>query len=169
MSDGDTRRIALSQGFEAIVDAEDFEWLNQWKWTLMDKRNGLLYAYRLENGHSIRLHRFIMGAPSGTEIDHIDHDGLNNQRSNLRLCTHQQNMWHNARGPWGRSGYWGVYFESLTGKWSAQIGANYHVIHIGRFDNPVDAARAYDAAARKYHGEYAKQNFPEEAPACQAQ
>jgi len=152
--------LYLSQGKYAMVDADDYGWLSKWKWSLTARRSGLCYAYRVVDGHSIQMHRLITDAPPRMEVDHIDHDGLNNSRSNLRVCTHQENIWNNAKRPWGKSGYWGVCFIPRIYKWEAMIGIDYHVIHLGYFDAPEAAALAYDEAARKYHGEYAKQNFP---------
>jgi hypothetical protein len=114
----------------------------------------------------------ILEAPVGMDVDHINHDGLDNRRCNLRLCEHSQNIWHGTDTPWSETGFWGVRRIGATNRWAASLCVNYKQNHLGTYATPEAAARAYDVAARKYHGEFAKQNFPaaiEEETPCQAQ
>jgi hypothetical protein len=100
-----------------------------------------------------------MNVPDGFQIDHIDGDGLNNQKSNLRIGTHQQNIMNRTKQRNNTSGYKGVSFDKSTNKFVAQIGYNKKGIHIGSFKTAILAARAYDVEAIKYHGEFANLNF----------
>jgi hypothetical protein len=116
----------------------------------------------------VLLHRFILGAAPGTMIDHKNGNGLDCTRENLRLATRSQNQ-HNA----GRrmyagarsSRFKGVHWHRVTGKWVAQIMAARKYHYLGLFIDEEQAARAYDAAARELHGEFAQLNFPEVARA----
>jgi len=158
---GTYREIPLTQGKVAIVDPEDYEWLNQWKW-YAHAHGKRWYAERINWNKGkpffIRMHRVIMNTPVGMETDHIDMDGLNNQRSNLRVCTRLDNI-HNqkARKLSDRHPFKGVYQKG--GKWVVRIRVNRKEILVGSFKDKVEAAHAYDNAARKYHGEFARTNF----------
>lgn len=102
------------------------------------------------------MHREIMRAPKGTQVDHEDGDGLNNRRRNLRFSTFSQNN-HN-RGPYKRntSGFKGVSWSSSKKRWEAHIQVAGKHLHLGRFRNKLDAAKAYEVAAKKYLGEFAR-------------
>lgn len=106
------------------------------------------------------MHRVIMGEPRGLVVDHIDGNSLNNRRSNLRVCTVSQNH-QNQRFRGGLSRYKGVCFLKKINKWRANIGFDGRRMHIGCFDNEVDAAKAYDRKAGELFGEFAYLNFPE--------
>lgn len=108
------------------------------------------------------MHRFILDAPTGLEVDHIDKDGLNNQRDNLRIASRIQNSWNNGPNSKNKSGFKGVSFRKETKKWVAHIIVNGKQIYLGGFDNKVDAAKAHDKAARELEGEFAYLNFPEQ-------
>jgi hypothetical protein len=158
------KEIELTQGFKTQVDDEDFECLNQWKWYACVCA-GIHYARRTENKKKIFMHRQILNTPKGTEVDHLDHCGLNNQKSNLRNCTSSQNKMN--KSPFGQSKYLGVeikHTKSPNGEhehfyYSARICTNYKKQYIGSYKTEESAARAYDEAAKKYHGEFANLNF----------
>lgn len=161
-----TKEIPLTQGKVALVDDEDHEWLSQWRWQY-NKRAG--YAQRSEmyrdgTGTSFSMHAVIMNTPKGMHTDHIDGNRLNNQRSNLRVCTCAQNL-HNSKktNKSCHSQYKGVTWRIQDNKWWARITFNCKSISIGLFKTELDAARAYDRAAREYFGEFARLNFPDEA------
>ncbi len=159
--------IELTQGYKTIVDDEDAD-LAELKWCLrMLKRP---YAARSKNlGYTtltIPMHRVILSRMLGRElakgeyVDHADGDGLNNQRSNLRLATISQNNRNKGNSRNNTSGYKGVVWRG--GKWNAQIRFNHKCLHLGCFDIIEDAARAYNEAALKYHGEFAYLNVIKE-------
>jgi hypothetical protein len=148
------KTIPLSQGKVALVDDEDFEYLNQWKWSA--KCSGYsFYAQRMFRINGIRkmimMHRFILGVEKNRDIDHIDHDGLNNQKRNLRLVTHSQNMANSRKGEGFTSKYKGVSFDKMNGKWVVDIAGK----RVGRFADEEEAARAYNEAAKKLYGDFA--------------
>lgn len=155
--------MPLTQGKVAIVDAADYDLVMQWKWhARFDRPTGKWYAGRsVRTGkgkfspkQTIYMHRLIMDAAKGVEVDHVDGDGLNNCRStNLRLGTHQQNACNRGAQRNNSSGYKGVY--RCGAKWLAKIKTNQQQQHIGVFVTAEDAAKAYQEAARKMHGKFA--------------
>ena len=159
------RRIPLTQGRFAIVDPQDYVCLRQYKWRLCrTKGKNVFYAersIRLPGGKYSRLlmHRQLIKAPAGYVIDHINGCGLDNRRANLRLATAAQNAW-NSRKRNSRSGYKGVFFAKDKGLWRTVIVFHGERKHLGYFADKIDAAKAYDAAARKYYKEFARPNFP---------
>lgn len=156
-----TKEIQLTQGKVAIVDDHQYERASQLKWwAKLDKKNGFWYAHSRYNGKAISLHRFLTNAPSGMVIDHKDRDGLNCTDENMRICTHGQNMFNKIKPINNTSGYKGVVWNKQNKKWAAQINAWGKHIHLGYFENILDAALARDAAARELHGEFAYTNFP---------
>ncbi len=155
------RLIRLGPGQYAKVDPEDYESLSKYDWYLMKFKN-TQYAVRIENGFSIiHMHRQLMNPPKGMLVHHINHDGRDNRKENLRIVTYKQNAVNNKPKAGNcTSKYKGVYWSKYHGKWVAGLRHNRKKIHIGVFDDEVEAAKAYDAAAKKYHGEYAYLNFP---------
>lgn len=156
-----TKQIPLTQGKVALVDDADFQHLTQWLWHAHKGKGERWYAYRKEGPRAaqktIAMHRQIINAPPDLEVDHRDNDGLNNQRYNLRVCTHAQNGQNRGKLSTNTTGYKGVY--PYYGRYLAKIGVNRETIPLGDFTTPEEAARVYDEAARKYHGPFAKTNF----------
>jgi hypothetical protein len=159
------REIPLTKGYVAIVDDDDHEWLSQWRWFALVGSNAV-YAHRSVRidgkRRTLRMHRAILGAPKGMGVDHIDHDGLNNTRANLRLCTQSQNLGNQRLRTDGTSAYKGVSWHTQRGKWQAHIKRDDKHKYLGLFTDEIDAALAYDAAARELFGEFAYLNFPNE-------
>jgi hypothetical protein len=155
-----SKLIPLTQGKSAIVDDEDFERANQFKWCLSVNRSTLFYAVRQFDGHMVGLHRFILNAPPKTIVDHIDGNGLDCRKSNLRICTNKENVRHQKLHVDNTSGYKGITFDKRVGRWQAKIQVNQKHIHIGMAATAIEAAKLYDEAAKKYFGEFARLNFP---------
>jgi hypothetical protein len=152
------KEIILTQGKIAIVDDEMFEYLNQWKWCLISGRYAATNMKINSKYKSIYLHRFIMNAPKNMQVDHIDNNKLNNIKSNLRLCNHTENMINRPTRSNSKSGYKGVIFYKRLNKYMAKINVNKKQLYLGLYIDPIHAARAYNAAALKYHGEFAHIN-----------
>lgn len=127
------KELPLSKGKVAIVDSEDFEHLNQWKWSL----NGMGRAHRkTSDNKNIMLHRFIMGTPRHLVVHHINGDPLDNRRSNLVNCTQSENLKHKLIYSNNTSGYKGVTFNKRNGKWLARTFKSGKQIYVGYFDTP---------------------------------
>jgi hypothetical protein len=148
-------------GLFIIIDEADAELVLQYRWSPIVLPNGIYAETLLLLGRHVYLHRFITSAPDGFEVDHINGDRLDNRRSNLRLATGNQNAYNVGLAATNTSGYKGVSFCKQTQRWRAQIRANKSHINIGRYMTKEEAARAYDAAARRHHGDFARLNFPE--------
>lgn len=157
------KKIPLTQGKFAIVDDEDYKYLSQWKWSALKNRNKY-YAVRnaKSNGKRtmITMHRQIMQALPNLLIDHINGDGLDNRKGNLRICQNSDNQYNGqAQNRTTSSKYKGVSWSSLRRKWRSQIGYKGKKLHLGYFDNEINAAKAYDIAAQEYAGKFARINF----------
>ena len=158
------KTITLAQGYVALVDDEDYERVNQFVWyPHFDRRKdgSVKNVYAVRNVHingkrtARTMHTLIM---EHTPVDHRDHDGLNNQRTNLRKASGTQNNQNARKRRDSTSGFKGVTWYKALNKWMAQIQNNGKKIHLGYFTDILDAARAYDAAALKYFGEFAVTN-----------
>lgn len=157
------KTIPLTQGKVAVVDDEDFVELSQYKWHARQIDN-TFYATRQppRNGSATRppailMHQSIMSAPRGSCIDHINHNGLDNRRENLRIVTTTQNA-QNQRSRTGSSRFKGVYWHKGAQKWIARIVINGQKTYLGSFVDEVAAANAYNIAASQHYGEYAYLN-----------
>lgn len=156
------KEIKLTKGFVAFVDDEDFERVNAFKWCVRIKSN-TQYAIRGvsiggRKTKTITMHQFINKADIGYVTDHIDRNGLNNQKSNLRTCTQSENCM-NRKTNYGSSKYKGVSFNKKLSKYVCYIRVNKKIIHFGCFEDEKIAAKSYDLAAIKYFGEFANINF----------
>ena len=162
LKDESVKLIPLTQGKFAIVDAKDYEWLSQYKWYANQDGNNF-YAYTfLTKGNKkkrVFMHRLIMNAPKGLCIDHIDINGLNNRRSNLRPCTPAQNVQNSRPRSNASSKYKGVFWNKKNKKWIATIHKGENRTYLGGFDDEIEAALAYDRKAEELFGEFAYLNF----------
>lgn len=150
------RRIKLTRGFYALVDNEDYDWLKQIDWVSGGSKPRIFAATYPKPGEIILMSRIIMNAPDELDVDHINGKTLDNQRHNLRLCTHQQNQMNRRLNVNNKSGYKGVYYKKDQRKkhWRARIQSK----HLGYFATPEEAAREYDKAALERYGEFACTN-----------
>lgn len=163
------KEIKLTQGLTTQVDDDDFDYLNQWNW-YAHKDSNTFYVDRVvwtnKSCKTIKMHRIIMNTTDGVQVDHRDHNGLNNQKSNLRNCTISENNRNSCA--FGRSKYRGVSYTSCikNGKRyeyiTASIKVNKKHIGLGVFKTEEAAARAYDEKAKELHGEFANLNFKED-------
>ena len=160
------RRIYLGDREYTIVDPDVYYQLGHFKWFLIGKKNKFYAERSIKTGpHQTtiqRLHRVIMNAPKGMIVDHKNGNGLDNRRENLRLATFTQNNYNASKRKNTSSQYKGVYFSKSRQRWRASIRFDGKRISLGTFKAEIDAAKAYDAAAKKYHTVFAKLNFPEE-------
>lgn len=157
------KQIPLTKGCIALVDDEDFDRISQFNWCVLEFKN-IKYAVRnspREKGKKrklIMMHREILGVKDSKKyIDHKDHNGLNNQKQNLRPGKSEHNQ-YNRRAS-GASKYLGVCWDKFTSKWKAQISISGKNKYIGRYKTESEAAKAYDAEAKKHHGKFANLNF----------
>lgn len=154
--------MPISRGLVTLVDAADLPLVDR-RWSA--KPHGrTVYAFARIDGHTVYLHRLLLGVTDRkVEVDHINHDGLDNRRSNLRVVTHGQNSTNRRAVSGASSRYKGVSWRPGIRKWHAQIALNGQKYHLGFFPDEAEAALAHDAAARELHGEFAFCNFPEAA------
>lgn len=158
------RRIPLTQGQYSKVDVDNFYRFIKHKWQAC--RDGDSFYVRrtvYDKGKqtTLHMHRIVLNAPKGLQVDHINGDTTDNRRANLRLANSSQNCC-NRHIPSRTSKYKGVYYERSENRYRVCIMKNGKRISIGRFKDEIEAARAYDSAALKYHKEFAKLNFPKE-------
>ena len=157
-----SKLIPLTRGKFAIVDDGDFEWLNRRKWRY-DGRYAVRSIWKNGKDKTTYMHRIILNTPPGLQSDHMSGDRLDNRRCNLRICTSSQHHANRRKQPGYTSQYKGVRWSAKWNKWRAQIYCGGKSLHLGGFDEEYAAARAYDIAAIRYFGEFARLNFAREA------
>lgn len=169
------KKLPLTNGGFALIDDEDFERLSAYPWRRQPaQRSDIEYAvYTASAGKrtTIRLHRMILGATSGQSVDHRDGNGLNNAKSNLRICTHAENCRNRKTRYDSKTGIKGIKRHISHGKetsqWMARIGVDGNRLYLGLFDSKEAAAIAYQNAAKLYHGEFARFTQPKGEPQWQ--
>ena len=156
------KQIALNgkhgKGKFALVDDEDYEELMKYRWNVSSK--GYATRGKVEDGvyKMIRMHRVIMKAGTVLFVDHINHNRLDNQKNNLRFCTHQENSMNQKKRKNATSKYKGVHWRKDIKKWRSRITINMKRICLGTFDSEIKAAKAYNAKAKELFGEFAHLN-----------
>jgi len=161
------KRIPLTQGKFAIVDDEDYDWLMQWKWFAHKEKNTYIACRNTYLGRGrkppkrtmIRMHQEIMGAQLNQQIDHRNHNALDNRKQNLRFCTLSQNAQNTKKLKNCSSIYKGVDWHKHKKKWQARTRFYGKRHFLGYFNNELAAAHAYDEKARELFGEFAYTNF----------
>ena len=166
---GDYCKIPLTQGRFAKVDPEDYMWLSQFRWFCQRGRSKYYAAVNASRRNkakrkTILMHRLIMGTPEHLVCDHINRNGLDNRKRNLRNCTQAENSLNQGSRRDSTSRFKGVSWLKGAEKWMAQIHVNGKSKYLGYFDDEIQAAKTYDEAAKKYHGEFANLNFATKAP-----
>lgn len=154
------KKIPLTQGKFTLIDDEDYDYLARWKWCYAKPRNGhsSCNVVRKDKQRILIMSRVILDAPVGLQVDHINHNPLDNQHNNLRLATARQNA-ANTRGRKHSSIYKGVSFHRLIKRWVAQIRIDDKNKYLGSYVSESEAARAYDKVAYEKSGEFAFLNF----------
>ena len=148
------KKIKLTKGRFALVDDDDFEYLNQSNWNAVHNPNE--DTFRVVG--TITMSRIIMKCPADFVVDHINHDTLNNCKDNLRIVTRSQNMMNQTPQKNTSSKFKGVYWSYKSNKWITQIFFKGKHIHLGCFDDEVLASRVYNVMAKYLFGKYARLN-----------
>ena len=154
--------IPLTQGQVALIDDEDYELVSQYKWYAhWNPDTQSFYAVtkiRKPDGtrDMLRMHRLVMNAKKGEYVDHINHDTIDNQKENLRLCSCSENLYNQGCKSSNTSGYKGVNWHKRDKKWQALIRVSGKRIHLGYFATKEEAYEAYCKAALELHGEFSK-------------
>ncbi len=168
LGDSNMKRILLTQGKYALVDDDDFERVNRWKWCASKTNQGHIamrkHCFEKNKWVTLKMHRFIMNPPRNLQIDHKNHEKLDNRKCNLRICTATQNAANQKPRAGYSSKYKGVRWREDEKVWVSEIKINRKRIYIGRFKKQLLAAIAYDAKAKELFGEFAYTNamhFPE--------
>ncbi len=160
-----TIELPLNRELVALIDDDDAERVMQYKWFTMGNSSRTMYAVRgfwfadTKIRKTVLLHRFIMNAPKGIYVDHINHCTLDCRKSNLRLVTQSQNLCNQVVRSGHTSVYKGVSWASREKKWQSQIKLHGHHYHIGYFKSELEAALAYDKRAHELFGEFCLPNF----------
>lgn len=154
-----TKKIALPRGRFALVDDQDFERLSQYKWYYVGKYAARKGCKALGEKNTIYMHREVLQTPDGLETDHVNGDGLDNRRENLRACTASENQRNRSVRVDSWSGFKGVQWSPKKNRWSVRITHNRRRLFVGDYDNLLDAARAYDTAAKDLFGDFRRDNL----------
>lgn len=150
------KEIILSNGSIALCDEGDYPMLSAFNW--YPHKGAIVYAKARIRGKQISMHRLLLNAPSNLHVDHINGNGLDNRRENIRLCSRSENMANSPRRSGSKSQYKGV---SVQGnRFRAQGSKDRKIHYLGLFTSEIEAAKAYDAWAKEYHGQFARLNFP---------
>lgn len=150
------KKIKLTQNKTALVDNDDFEELNKFKW-YANRHGNTFYAVRsLANGSKRLMHRCILNTPTSNETDHKDGNGLNNQRKNLRICNHSENQQNKGKNINNTSGFKGISWCQRNKKWLVRLSVNGTRLYLGHFKQKIKAYQAYVEACIKYHGNFSK-------------
>ena len=161
------RLIRMAQPRYAKVDPADYKRLRRYEWLARKGRNSFYARRHVPRAKPakemlIYMHQQVIRVPQGMVIDHVNHDGMDNRSANLRPATYAQNLYHRKKRLGAKySKYKGICWKKKSRKWVARIGFDKKELHLGYFASEIDAAKAYDRAARKYHGQFASLNFPE--------
>lgn len=158
--DGDVAMVPLTRGFIAKIDVGDVPNVEGYNWFAIVQKH-CVYAMRSVpgvkgRGSKISMHRHLMNADDSVQVDHIDLDGLNNRKSNLRLVLPFENAINRRKNSRNTSGYKGVCWNKACEKWQAQIRRENKRVYLGLFDTAEDAYKAYCDAAKIAHGEFAR-------------
>lgn len=152
------KKIQLTQKQVALVDDSDYDYLNQWNWFALKDKKSFYAARTIRIGKTFKkilMHRLIMSPPDNKQIDHINGNKLDNRRSNLRICSINENRYNQGPLKSNTSGYKGVSWHIHSKKWIARITVNGNRKFLGYFANKKDAGHAYNKAAIRYHKEFA--------------
>lgn len=152
------KRIPLTKGKFALIDDEDFSSISRWNWSITSTRY-YLYAHRRDGRRLVKMHRFILSAPTNKVVDHINGNGLDNRKINLRLCSPAENARNQRKHKNNVSGFRGVSWCKREKKWVAYVAKDGVKKFVGYFKNKKLAALARDQKATSLHGEFAKLNF----------
>ena len=157
------KKIKLTQGKYALIDDKDFDNLSTMSWQVHKLGNNY-YAYHCSNikgkTKNIKMHRYLLNYPTGMDIDHINGNGLDNRRENLRICTRSENLRNSKLRNNNTSGYKGVSWSKMRKKWIVQIRFDNKSKCLGFYSDKIRAAHIYDLVSLDYYGDYARTNFP---------
>jgi len=159
------KEVELTKGYKALVDDEDFDRVNQFKWSacVQNRKGGTIVVYALRHSRTepktTKLHRFILGVTDiNVDVDHCNHNTLDCQKKNLRLCTHGQNVANRMKYKIRSSKFKGVHWDKDSSKWRAQIQVRGVGKSLGRYVEEIEAAKAYNIAALEVFKEFAYLN-----------
>ena len=160
MPDEKTCEVFFNDGSSFLIDAEDLDRISVMSWSKGKRGYPISHLSRKSKTgkRAVCLHRVLIQCPPNYDIDHISGDKMDNRKSNLRVCTHQQNMFNQKMRCTNSSGYYGVSFHKGARKWCAYIHIGGKKLHLGLFEDKQGAAEARDRAAELYFGEYARLN-----------